>query len=268
MEHPAVAEAGVIGKPDPVAMEIVKAFVSLKPGFEPSEALRRELLALRAHPAGGGGGAQGDRRSIRILPKTRSGKIMRRLLKARELGLPEGDTSTLEGATDAEPMTVPAPPPALDRPHALALLRQMRLHPALRGEGGRAVQPWARSAASSTSTSARRPSRWGRCRRSPPDDSDRRHLPRARPGARARDPGGLAHGRDVRQGQWLQPRSGRVDALLRRLAALLRRPRDRRGRSARSRWAWRWPTSFSTDRPSRRASSATARWRRESSTSR
>ena len=60
----------------------------------------------------------------------------------------------------------------------------------------------------------------------------RRHVPRARPGAGARDPGGVAHGRDVRQGQWLQPRPGRVDALLRRLAALLRRPRDRRGRSA------------------------------------
>jgi acetyl-CoA synthetase len=95
IEHPAVAEAGVIGKPDPERLEIVKAFVSLKAGFEPSEQLKLEIkefvrtrLAAHAYP-----------REIDFLPglpKTRSGKIMRRLLKARELGLPEGDTSTLE----------------------------------------------------------------------------------------------------------------------------------------------------------------------------
>ena len=61
MEHPAVAEAGVIGKPDPMAGEIVKAFVALKPGFAPSEALRRELLGHRPQAAGRGGGAEGDR---------------------------------------------------------------------------------------------------------------------------------------------------------------------------------------------------------------
>ncbi|HEU4367513.1 MAG TPA: acetate--CoA ligase [Methylomirabilota bacterium] len=95
MEHPAVAEAGVIGKPDPVAMEIVKAFVSLKTGFTETPELRRALLAhARARL-----GAVVAPREIEVkpsLPKTRSGKIMRRLLKARELGLPEGDTSTLE----------------------------------------------------------------------------------------------------------------------------------------------------------------------------
>ncbi len=95
IEHPAVAEAGVIGKPDPERMEIIKAFVSLKAGFTPSEELKHEIqnfvrtrLAAHAYP-----------REIQFLdglPKTRSGKIMRRLLKARELGLPEGDTSTLE----------------------------------------------------------------------------------------------------------------------------------------------------------------------------
>ncbi len=95
IEHPAVAEAGVIGKPDPVAMEIVKAFVALKDGFEPSEKLRRELLKFSRAKLGPGV-APREIEFIPTLPKTRSGKIMRRLLKARELGLPEGDTSTLE----------------------------------------------------------------------------------------------------------------------------------------------------------------------------
>jgi acetyl-CoA synthetase len=97
MEHPAVAEAAVIGKPDPVALEIVKAFVSLKDGYEPSETLRRDLLAF-ARTRLGAVVAPKEIAFEASLPKTRSGKIMRRLLKARELGLPEGDTSTLEGA--------------------------------------------------------------------------------------------------------------------------------------------------------------------------
>ena len=93
MEHPAVAQAGVIGKPDPVAGELVKAFVELKPGHEPSEELRRDIIAF------------GRRRLAALAPKevefdqhlplTQSGKVMRRLLKARELGLETGDTSTL-----------------------------------------------------------------------------------------------------------------------------------------------------------------------------
>jgi acetyl-CoA synthetase len=95
IEHPAVAEAGVIGKPDPVAMEIVKAFVSLKEGVESSEELRRELMGF-ARQKLGPGVAPREIEFIDSLPKTRSGKIMRRLLKARELGLEEGDTSTLE----------------------------------------------------------------------------------------------------------------------------------------------------------------------------
>ncbi len=96
MEHPAVAEAGVIGKPDPVAFEVIKAFVTLKPGHEPNEALRRDILA-RARKSLGAAVAPKELEFTPNLPKTRSGKIMRRLLKARELGLPEGDTSTLEG---------------------------------------------------------------------------------------------------------------------------------------------------------------------------
>ncbi|HVE56475.1 MAG TPA: acetate--CoA ligase, partial [Pyrinomonadaceae bacterium] len=95
LEHEAVAEAGVIGKPDPTAMEIVKAFVSLKKGFEPSEKLRWELLG-HARKRLGAVVAPKEIEFLPGLPRTRSGKIMRRLLKARELGLPEGDISTLE----------------------------------------------------------------------------------------------------------------------------------------------------------------------------
>jgi acetyl-CoA synthetase len=100
MEHRAVVEAAAIGKPDPVAGEIVKAFVTLRAGFASGEALRRELLA---HARTRLGPAVAPREiDFRLdLPRTRSGKIMRRLLRARELGLPEGDLSTLEGS-DAE----------------------------------------------------------------------------------------------------------------------------------------------------------------------
>jgi acetyl-CoA synthetase len=95
MEHPAVAEAGVIGKPDPIVGEVVKAFVALKSGFEPGESLRRELLG-HARKRLGAAVAPKEIDFRTNLPRTRSGKIMRRLLKARELGLPEGDLSTLE----------------------------------------------------------------------------------------------------------------------------------------------------------------------------
>ncbi len=95
VEHPAVAEAAVIGLPDERAGAIVKAFVTLHRGYEPSEALTKELLGHARLKLG----AAIAPRQIEIrddLPRTRSGKIMRRLLRARELGLPEGDTSTLE----------------------------------------------------------------------------------------------------------------------------------------------------------------------------
>ncbi len=96
MEHPAVAEAGVIGKPDPTIGEVVKAFVSLKQGYAWDERLQRELLG-HARKRLGAAVAPKEIACLPALPRTRSGKIMRRLLKARELGLPEGDTSTLEG---------------------------------------------------------------------------------------------------------------------------------------------------------------------------
>ena len=95
VEHEAVAEAGVIGKPDPVRGEIIKAFVALIPGHEPTDKLKEDIRVfvkegLAAHAAP---------REIEFkdkLPKTRSGKIMRRVLKAWELDLPAGDLSTME----------------------------------------------------------------------------------------------------------------------------------------------------------------------------
>ena len=95
VSHPAVAEAAVIGKPDPVKGETIKAFIILKQGYEPSEKLvndlkyhvRMELGAL-AVPS--------EIEFVEKLPKTRSGKIMRRVLKAKELGMDPGDLSTLE----------------------------------------------------------------------------------------------------------------------------------------------------------------------------
>ncbi|RLL41717.1 acetate--CoA ligase [Oceanobacillus piezotolerans] len=95
IEHPAVAEAGVIGKPHPERGEIIKAFITLNAEYEESEELLEEIrqfvkTGLSAHAAP---------REIEVrdsIPKTRSGKIMRRLLKSWELGLPTGDTSTLE----------------------------------------------------------------------------------------------------------------------------------------------------------------------------
>ena len=95
LEHPAVADAGVIGKPDPVANMIVKAFVALAPGRRPGEELRRELLAF-ARRRLGAAVAPREIEFVGSVPHNRSGKVMRRLLKARELGLAEGDTSTLE----------------------------------------------------------------------------------------------------------------------------------------------------------------------------
>lgn len=98
MEHEAVAEAGVIGIPDTVAGELVKAFVSLNPGYEPTEDLQLELLGFARTKLGPAVAPKAVEFKDE-LPKTKSGKIMRRLLRARELGLPEGDTSTLETAS-------------------------------------------------------------------------------------------------------------------------------------------------------------------------
>ena len=95
ISHPKIIEAGVIGKPDPIRGEIIKAFISLKPEVKPSKLLEDEIKSyVKKHLAG-----HAYPREIEFvdkLPKTRSGKIVRRLLKSKELGLPLGDTSTLE----------------------------------------------------------------------------------------------------------------------------------------------------------------------------
>ncbi len=95
LAHPFVAEAAVIGIPHPVAGEIVKAFIALKPGVEASDAVRTELVA-HARKKLGPAVAPREIAFVPEIPRTRSGKILRRLLRARELGLPEGDLSTLE----------------------------------------------------------------------------------------------------------------------------------------------------------------------------
>jgi acetyl-CoA synthetase len=94
MEHPAVAEAGVIRKPDPMAGAVVRAFVLLNPASGESESLRMELLG-HARRRLGAVVAPKEIAFLSTLPRTLSGKILRRLLKTRELGLPEGDTSVL-----------------------------------------------------------------------------------------------------------------------------------------------------------------------------
>ena len=95
MEHPAVAEAGVIGKPDPVIGEVVKAFVVLRNGYAASEDLRLDIIGF-ARTKLGSAIAPKELAFKETLPRTRSGKIVRRVLRARELGLPVGDISTLE----------------------------------------------------------------------------------------------------------------------------------------------------------------------------
>jgi acetyl-CoA synthetase len=95
VEHKAINEAGVIGKPDPLRGAIIKAFVKLNPGYKPSDKLKQDVAQyVKKHLAGHAYPKEIE--FVEKLPKTRSGKIMRRVLKARELGEKIGDTSTLQ----------------------------------------------------------------------------------------------------------------------------------------------------------------------------
>ena len=137
MEHPAVAEVGVIGVPEPTAGEMVKAFVALKNGVEPSEALRKELLG-HARKRLGPAIAPKEIAFRENLPKTRSGKIMRRLLKARELGLPGRRHlyAGKRGAMTADHRQAAAVPIACARPVAAH-----DPHSPVRGQMRRALHP-------------------------------------------------------------------------------------------------------------------------------
>jgi acetyl-CoA synthetase len=95
MTHSAVAEAGVTGRPDELRGEVISGFVVLRQGHEPSEELRRELItAVRSEL--GALAVVGELNFVRMLPKTRSGKIMRRVLKAVTTGTDPGDITTIE----------------------------------------------------------------------------------------------------------------------------------------------------------------------------
>jgi acetyl-CoA synthetase len=94
LEHPAVAESAAVAKPDPVNMEVVKAFVTLKPGYQPSDDLELEIMnhiRKRLSPLAMPQAIE----FVDSLPKTRSGKIVRRVLRAKEFNEPVGDLSTI-----------------------------------------------------------------------------------------------------------------------------------------------------------------------------
>jgi acetyl-CoA synthetase len=101
LKHPAVAEAGVTGRPDEVRGEVIAAFVVLRAGFDPSDDLRAELLATVRHELGPVA-VIGDLNVVAMLPKTRSGKIMRRVLKAVVTGEDPGDIATIEDEGSVE----------------------------------------------------------------------------------------------------------------------------------------------------------------------
>lgn len=101
MEHPAVAEVGVVGRADPLLREVPVAFVSLNPGFEPGEALEQELMAF-ARQELGSAMAPHDVVFIESLPKTTTGKILRRALKSRVQDLGQEDVVLPPGPMDDE----------------------------------------------------------------------------------------------------------------------------------------------------------------------
>jgi acetyl-CoA synthetase len=101
LKHPAIAESGVIGRPDPIRGEVISAFVVLKQGFNPSDTLKKILLDTVRHELGSVA-VIGDLNFVNMLPKTRSGKIMRRVLRAVILDRDPGDITTIEDEGSVE----------------------------------------------------------------------------------------------------------------------------------------------------------------------
>ena len=101
LRHPAVAEAGVTGRPDELRAEVISAFCVLRAGHQPSEQLKQELLDTVRRELGPVA-VIGELNFVPMLPKTRSGKIMRRVLKAVTLGQDPGDISTIEDEGSVE----------------------------------------------------------------------------------------------------------------------------------------------------------------------
>jgi acetyl-CoA synthetase len=101
LKHPAVAEAGATGRPDELRGEVISAFVVLRQGYQPSDELRKEILATVREDLGAVA-VIGDMEFVNMLPKTRSGKIMRRVLKAVTLGKEPGDITTIEDESSVE----------------------------------------------------------------------------------------------------------------------------------------------------------------------
>jgi acetyl-CoA synthetase len=101
LKHPAVAEAGATGRPDELRGEVISAFVVLRQGYQPSDQLRKEILATVREDLGAVA-VIGDMEFVNMLPKTRSGKIMRRVLKAVTLGKEPGDITTIEDESSVE----------------------------------------------------------------------------------------------------------------------------------------------------------------------
>ena len=270
MEHPAVAEAGVIGKPDPVVGEIVKAFVSLKPGFEPERGAALRAARPRAQAPGRGGRAQGDRVPAGAAAHAQRQDHAPAAQGARARACPRATRRRWRAGHEH---AVDAPPSArvpFAREHSRSqLLARHAAHPPLRGALRRALQRAARSAASCTCTSARR--RWppARCTRCAPRTTCVATYREHGHALRAGVPMNAHHGRDVRQARRLHARPRRLDAPVRRRARASTAATPSSAAACRWPWAWRWPTSCSgRARASPPASSATARWPRASSTSR
>ena len=231
MEHPAVAEAGVIGKPDPVAGEIVKAFVALQAAAtSPTTTLRRELLGFARRRLGAAVAPQGDRRSPTHLPQDPQRQDHApaaegaRARPARGRPVDAGERAVTEQRRGARST-------GADRAHASCCAQMLRI----RRFEETCVELY--SAAQDPRLPAPLHRRGGgrgrrRCDALEPRRRRRRDLPRARPRAGPRRADGRGDGRDVRQARGLQPRPRRLDAPVRRRPPLLRRQRDRRRRAA------------------------------------